>query len=91
MNSKLLRALVASFFVLLAACRSTSTSAPSEAYQLANPVVCPRGASTSIQRSPLVTSPSRTPVARRSSIMRVAGDAGHGASGRGRSRSCAGR
>lgn len=35
MNPKLLRALVASFFVLLAACRSTSTSAPSETYQLA--------------------------------------------------------
>src|SRR5260221_78569 len=45
------------------------------AYQEAKPVVSLGGASTSIQRSPLVTNQSRTPVWRSSSIMRVAGDA----------------
>ncbi len=38
-------------------------------------LVSPRGAYTSIHCSPLVTNPSGTPVARSSSIMRIAGDA----------------
>ena len=45
------------------------------AYHEAKPVVSPFGASTSIQCSPLVTRPRRTPVAWSSSIIRVAGDA----------------
>ena len=43
------------------------------AYQLAKVLTAPTGASTSIQRSPLVTSPSRQPTERHSCTMRSAG------------------
>ena len=53
----------------------SGSSSQRVAYHEAKPVVSPLGASTSIQCSPLVTSPSRTSVACSSSIIRVAGDA----------------